>query len=228
MKKPFIIALIVQLSLLMCAAHLEKDNLTITCKTTTQNTKFAYLNTPNVCHIIITNSGSVPCVIDASQILKNKLCDEITIKSIIEQSLRKKHMQKCITHCSSIVVGGIASVFIFFGCDMYHDLWRIANGSVLDIRDIFRMSVLVPPLAMSLFSVLRARKLWKKSKNSAPAYLDYIILSPHIPLVVYPATSVEKIFALEDPTEPLAINSEIIQPKKNFWDDMTKLFSKKK
>lgn len=228
MKKYFTIALAVQLSLSLCAANLERDNILIACKATTLETKFDYLNAPNICHIIITNNGPLPCVIDASQILKNKLCDNITVKSTIERALRKKHLKKCAMYCGGIAVGGLASILTFLGCDMYCNLWLIANGGIPDVRDIFRMSIMVPPLAMSLFSLLLARKHWKKSKNSAPAYLDYILLSPHIPLVVYPGALVEKIFALEDPAEPLTINSDTIQPKKNFWGEVTTFFSKKK
>jgi hypothetical protein len=84
------------------------------------------------------------------------------------------------------------------------------------------------PLAFCSLTLFLAKKYFDKAKKTPHAYLSFAVLSQKEPMVVAPGSSVEKIFALEDADEPIIINGDGIHTPKNFWDEMTRFFSKKK
>lgn len=89
-------------------------------------------------------------------------------------------------------------------------------------------NTLTSPAALCSLTLFLAKKYFDKAEKIPHAYLNYAILSQREPIVIAPGSSVEKIFALEDISEPIIINGDGIQMQKNFWNDMTKFFSKKK
>lgn len=114
MKKYTFLLLTMQIGVASQDMTFEKDAIEVRCKKGVQKTQFADLSIPTLYHITITNNNTVPCFIDSSVLIKNRLIDESALKRDIVHMLQKRNRTKSIAYgCGSLVFASISLIALY-------------------------------------------------------------------------------------------------------------------